>query len=116
MVELAKLTEPGPFRKRTSELGAFFGIFENDRLLAMTGQRMHVPGFTEVSAVCTHPDARGRGYARTLIATVMRDILAQNRTPFLHVFAHNTSAIRVYEALGFTQRRVLHLAILKNEL
>ncbi len=116
MIELAKLTEPGPFRKRTSELGAFFGIFENDRLLAMAGQRMHIPGFIEVSAVCTHPDARGRGYARALIVTVMRDILAQKRTPFLHVFADNTSAIRVYEALGFTQRRVLHLAVLKNEL
>ena len=115
MVELAKLTEPGPFRKRTSELGTFFGIFEDDRLLGMAGQRMRVPGFTEVSAVCTHPDARGRGYARRLMSAVMEDILAHERTPFLHAFADNYSAIRVYEALGYTLRRELHLAILKNE-
>ena len=114
MVELAELTEPGPFRERTKELGAFFGIFESDRLLAMAGQRMRVPGFIEVSAVCTHPDARGRGYARTLMSVVMDDIFAQRATPFLHVLPNNP-AIRIYESLGFTQRRVLHLAVLKNE-
>jgi GNAT superfamily N-acetyltransferase len=114
MVELAKLTEPGPFRNRTNELGAFFGIFESSRLLAMAGERMRVPGFIEVSAVCTHPDARGRGYARTLMSTVMDDIFKQGATPFLHVLPNNP-AIRIYESLGFIQRRVLHLAVIKNE-
>lgn len=113
MVELAELTEPGPFRKRTCELGAFFGIFEHGRLLAMAGQRMRLPGFVEVSAVCTHPVARGRGYARALIATVMDDIFKQEATPFLHVLPDNP-AIRIYESLGFIQRRVLHLAVIKN--
>jgi ribosomal protein S18 acetylase RimI-like enzyme len=115
MVELAELTEPGPFRNRTSELGNFFGIFESGRFVAMAGQRMRVPGFIEVSAVCTHPDARGRGYARTLMCRVMDDIFVQGATPFLHVLADNHSAIRVYETLGFVRRCTFHLAVLKNE-
>jgi ribosomal protein S18 acetylase RimI-like enzyme len=115
MVELAKLTEPGPFRNRTHELGIFFGIFENGQLVSMAGQRMRVPGFVEVSAVCTHPDARGRGYARTLMSAVMDKIQQNGDTPFLHSFADNYAAIRVYEALGFTHRRHFHLAVLKNE-
>jgi predicted GNAT family acetyltransferase len=116
MVALAELTEPGPFRERTIELGAFYGIFENGRLLAMAGERTHLPDFVEVSAVCTHPDARGRGYARKLIATVMDEIHQRGKTPFLHSFADNDSAIRVYESLGFTERRTFELAVLKNDL
>ena len=115
MVDLATLTEPGPFRDRTIELGAFFGIFESGRLVAMAGERTHLPHFVEVSAVCTHPDARGRGYARMLISTVMDEIRQRGKTPFLHSFAHNASAIRVYESLGFIQRRTFELAVLKNE-
>jgi ribosomal protein S18 acetylase RimI-like enzyme len=115
MVELAELTEPGPFRNRTCELGKFFGIFESGRFVAMAGQRMRVPGFIEVSAVCTHPDARGRGYARILMSTVMDDIFAQDATPFLHVLSDNHSAIRVYEGLGFVRRCTFHLAVLKNQ-
>ena len=115
MVELAKLTEPGPFRIRTHKLGVFYGIFEGDRLLAMAGQRMRVPGFVEVSAVCTHPDARGRGYARTLMSVVMEQILDNGDTPFLHTFADNHSAIRIYHALGYEKRRAFHLAVLKRD-
>ena len=115
MVELAKLTEPGPFRIRTHELGVFYGIFEGDRLLAMAGQRMRVPGFVEVSAVCTHPDARGRGYARTLMSAVMKPILDAGDTPFLHTFADNHSAIRVYHSLGYAKRLTFHLAVLKKD-
>jgi ribosomal protein S18 acetylase RimI-like enzyme len=114
MLELATLTEPGPFRERTIELGNFYGIFEGDRLLAMAGQRMRVPGFVEVSAVCTHPDARGRGYAGIVMSEVMRDIAAENRTPFLHAFADNP-ALSLYQRLGFTLRRTFHLAVIKNE-
>jgi ribosomal protein S18 acetylase RimI-like enzyme len=115
MVALAELTEPGPFRQRTIELGAFFGIFESGRLLAMAGERTHLPHHVEVSAVCTHPDARGRGYARLLIATVMEEIRTRGKIPYLHSFADNHSAIRVYESLGFGQRRTFELAVLKNE-
>jgi ribosomal protein S18 acetylase RimI-like enzyme len=115
MVALAELTEPGPFRQRTIELGAFFGIFEKGRLVAMAGERTHLPHHVEVSAVCTHPDARGRGYARMLIATVMEEIRGRGKTPFLHSFADNHSAVRVYESLGFRERRTFELAVLKNE-
>lgn len=114
MVELATLTEPGPFRERTIELGNFYGVFEADRLLAMAGQRMRVPGFVEVSAVCTHPDARGRGYAGVLMSEVMRDIAAEGATPFLHALADNP-AVRLYEKLGFTNRRNFELAVIKRD-
>lgn len=114
MVELATLTEPGPFRDRTIELGNFYGIFEGDRLLAMAGQRMRVPGFVEVSAVCTHPDARGRGYAGVLMSRVIQDIVGEGATPFLHALADNP-AIRLYSKLGFTQRHSFQLAVIKRE-
>lgn len=115
MIALAELTEPGPFRNRTIELGDFWGIFEDKRLLAMAGQRMRVPGFAEVSAVCTHPDARGRGYARHVMGRVIKDIRAEGRTPFLHSLASNEAAIRVYRNLGFAVRRTLHVGVWKNE-
>ena len=114
MVELAALTEPGPFRERTIELGNFYGVLEGDRLLAMAGQRMRVPGFVEVSAVCTHPDARGRGYAGILMGEVIRDIAGEGAVPFLHAFADNP-AVRLYEKLGFTHRREFQLAVIKRE-
>ena len=113
MVTLARLTEPGPFGVRTHELGEFFGMFESGRLVAMAGQRLHLPGFREVSAVCTHPDARGRGYARRLMAELMARIRGEGETPFLHSFAHNAPAIRVYQDLGFRLRHNFHLAVLR---
>jgi len=115
MVALADLTEPGPFRDRTIDLGPFFGIFASGRLVAMAGQRMHLPHHVEVSAVCTHPDARWRGYARLLIATVMDEILQRGKIPFLHSYANNYPAIRVYESLGFAERRTFELAVIKNQ-
>jgi GNAT superfamily N-acetyltransferase len=114
MVELATLTEPGPFRLRTMGLGTFYGIVEGGRLLAMAGKRMHLPGYVEVSGVCTHPDARGRGYARLLMSRVMEEIVNDGKTPFLHSFADNHGAIRVYESLGFTLRQRLELAVVQN--
>jgi predicted GNAT family acetyltransferase len=115
MVELARLTEPGPFRLRTIELGAFFGVIQSGRLLAMAGKRLHLPGFIEVSGVCTHPDARGRGYARLLMSSVIEEIVRSGRMPFLHTFAGNQAAISVYESLGFTVRLSFELAVLKRD-
>lgn len=115
MVELAELTEPGPFRLRTMELGTFYGIEQEGRLLGMAGKRMHVPGYVEVSGVCTHPDARGRSYAGLLMSKVMDEIFAEGRTPFLHTYTDNVPAIRVYQKLGFVRRQTFHLAVLKNQ-
>jgi ribosomal protein S18 acetylase RimI-like enzyme len=114
MMELAKLTEPGPFRERTFELGNFYGIFTDEKLLAMAGQRMRVPGYVEVSAVCTHPEARGRGFAAGVMREVMRDIAVEGRVPFLHAFDDNP-AVRLYQKLGFTRRRSFHLAVIRND-
>ncbi len=113
MVALAELTEPGPFRLRTMELGNFYGIFHGERLMAMAGKRMHLPGLIEVSGVCTHPKARGRGYARLLMSIVIEEIERAGETAFLHVLTENP-AIRVYEALGFAIRKQFHFAALKN--
>lgn len=113
MVELASLTEPGPFRDHTADLGGFIGIRIGNRLAAMAGQRLAPTGFREVSAVCTHPDFRGRGYAEALVAAVARNIHSDRRTPFLTSFEANTAAIRVYQKVGFVFRRTFQLAVLK---
>ena len=104
MIALAKLTKPGPFLPRTNALGQFWGVRENGRLLAMAGERMKLPGQSEVSGVCVHPDGRGRGYARRLSQQVLSRIIARGETAFLHAYAANAPAIRLYESLGFTNR------------
>ena len=114
MIELALLTKPGPFLARTHQLGTFWGVKENGRLIAMAGERMKLEGFTEVSGVCTHPDRRGRGLAALLSHVVATDILARGETPILHAYANNTAAISVYEALGFKLRRHLVVTALRH--
>jgi len=104
MLALTELTKPGPFGKRTPELGTYLGIRERGRLAAMAGERLRLPGFTEVSAVCTHPEFQGRGFARALISAVVQRIVERGETPFLHVARENVRAIRVYEDLGFKTR------------
>jgi len=112
MRALTHLTKPGPFAKRTHELGDFVGVKINGQIAAMAGERMKPVGFTEVSAVCTHPDHRGRGYGAALTRRVAERIQARGETPFLHVFPHNTPAIAVYEQLGFVLRKVMALTVL----
>ena len=104
MVALAALTAPGPFFSRTHELGEFVGVKVDGRLVAMAGERLQPDGFTEVSAVCAHPDHRGKGYAARLMLHVAGKILDRGETPFLHSFADNKGAIALYEALGFRFR------------
>jgi predicted GNAT family acetyltransferase len=113
MVALAKLTEPGPFREHTAELGGFVGIRVDGRLAAMAGRRMAPTGFIEVSAVCTHPDFRGRGYARALVREVARSIHADGWVPFLTSYAANAGAIKIYEQIGFELRRRFELAVVQ---
>ncbi|MGC2703669.1 MAG: GNAT family N-acetyltransferase [Candidatus Acidiferrales bacterium] len=114
MIALAELTKPGPFGKRTRELGHYIGIRESNRLAAMAGERLHLPGYTEVSAVCTHPDFQGRGFARLLISALMRRILQRGQIPILHVKQENVGAIHVYEKLGFRTRRLIHFVVLRR--
>lgn len=100
-VALASLTRPGPFGPRTIELGDYFGVFDGERLVAMAGERAEVGCFREISGVCTHPDARGRGLARSLMLHLMARETARGQIPFLHVIATNAAACALYEALGF---------------
>lgn len=112
MLELATLTQPGPFAARTNRLGGFIGVKIDGRLVAMAGERMKPEGFTEVSGVCTHPDHRGRGYAAGLMRIVAQRILDRGEKPFLHVYPTNTGAIALYEALGFRLRREISMTVL----
>jgi ribosomal protein S18 acetylase RimI-like enzyme len=114
MMELTALTEPGPFGPRTPELGRYFGIRVDGRLAAMAGERLRLTGYAEVSAVCTHPAHRGHGYAAALVSSVMAGMVAGGETPMLHVRTANVVAIRLYQRLGFTTRRLFHLAVVKR--
>jgi ribosomal protein S18 acetylase RimI-like enzyme len=114
MLTLATLTKPGPFAIRTHELGDFIGIKRQGQLAAMAGERMRAPGYTEVSAVCTHPDHVGHGYATGLMVEIMRRILARGETPFLHVRSQNQRAIELYRRLGYVDRHLFQLTILRK--
>jgi ribosomal protein S18 acetylase RimI-like enzyme len=114
MQALAALTKPGPFLPRTHELGRFIGVRENGALVAMAGERMRLDGYTEISAVCTHPDFRGRGLAGRLMRIVAARICAAGETPFLHAFANNENAIRLYENLGFELRSKMFVRALRR--
>jgi len=115
MVALTELTKPGPFALRTHELGTFLGIRAGGELVAMTGERMKPGKFVEMTAVCVHPEYRGRGYAQALLAAVARRIEARGEIPFLHVFSNNTSAIALYQRQGMTIRRRLHVTALMKQ-
>lgn len=104
MLELVALTKPGPFCRRTIELGRFVGVRESGRLVAMAGERMWIGDHREVSGVCTHPDAQGRGIARALMAEVINRMLGAGQVPFLHVEAQKAPVVAFYEALGFERR------------
>jgi predicted GNAT family acetyltransferase len=115
MIELTALTKPGPFSTRTHELGTYLGIRDGEKLVAMAGERLKVPGHTEVSAVCTHPEHTGKGYAAVLMNEVMKGIRQRGETPFLHVRQDNARAIDVYKRLGFRERKFGHFAVIRKE-
>ncbi|MZD56637.1 GNAT family N-acetyltransferase [Streptomyces sp. SID5606] len=104
MLDLVARTEPGPFWPRTRELGTYLGIRVDGTLVAMAGERLRPPGWTEISAVCTAPEARGRGHAARLVGALAARIAARGDRPFLHVAEKNTRAIALYERLGFKTR------------
>ena len=114
MIELTALTRPGPFLQQTIRFKNYFGIFIEGRLAAMTGQRMHPMPYMEVSAVCTHPDFRGRGYAKTLMLHVMKIILDNSFIPFLHVLSNNSNAIELYKTIGFQTRKQIFVDMIRR--
>jgi ribosomal protein S18 acetylase RimI-like enzyme len=104
-LELAQLTNPGPFGLRTIEFGEYFGWFEDGRLAAMAGERMHAGTLREISGICTHPDFRGRGLARRLTLKLIYRAMQRGETPFLHVMGDNPNARRLYRKMGFRDYR-----------
>jgi ribosomal protein S18 acetylase RimI-like enzyme len=114
MLGLTDLTRPGPFRQRTYQLGTYYGIRVAGQLVAMAGERLKTRLYTEVSAVCTHPDFQGKGYAQRLMRGVIRQIVSDGRVPFLHSRSDNAQAIHVYEKLGFQVRRLIYLGVYRK--
>ncbi len=112
MLALTKLTNPGPFAERTIDFGYYHGIFDGEELVAMAGQRLHVFEYAEISAVCTHLNYLGKGYARQLLKYQINRIKAASEIPFLHVRNDNERAIRVYESLGFETRTQIFFYVL----
>jgi predicted GNAT family acetyltransferase len=114
MLALTALTKPGPFLQRTIDFGNYVGMYENGELLAMAGERLHVKGYTEVSAVCTHPAHLGKGYASHLMSHACETVIQRGDVPFLHVKQDNTRAIAKYEHLGFSIRSAFYFAVIKR--
>ena len=112
MLDLTALTKPGPFFAQTHQLGRYIGIRDGDRLAAMAGERMRLDGYTEISAVCVHPDYRGKGYAQILVKSLMRTISERGEASILHVLDDNRGAIALYERLGFVTRTTFHLTVM----
>ncbi|MFJ4963191.1 GNAT family N-acetyltransferase [Streptomyces sp. NPDC088729] len=105
MLDLVARTRPGPFLARTIELGVYLGVRRGGKLVAMAGERLRPPGWSEISAVCTDESARGQGLGSRLVLAVAHGIRERGETPFLHAAASNTGAVRLYESLGFRLRR-----------
>jgi len=115
MIALARLTQPGPFAKKTIDFGHYYGIFSGGKLVSMTGQRLHPGNCSELSAVCTHPDHLGKGYAAALMNHQLNLILEHGEQPFLHVRNDNKRAIELYERLGFICSRPMNFYFMRRE-
>ena len=113
MLALTALTKPGPFYERTILFGNYYGIFENEQLVAMGGERLHLDGYTEISAVCTDPDHLGKGYGKAIMQHLTNNIINSGRTAFLHVRDSNDRAFGLYSRLGFTKRSNIYFAIFR---
>jgi len=114
MLNLIAITQPGPFSYRTIEMGQYFGLQQDDQLVAMAGERLHLTGVCEISAVCTHPEYRGRGYGSALTTKLAEIIIRRGEIPFLHVTPTNMVARNVYEKLGIRLRKEIQLNIVKR--
>jgi len=114
MIALTKLTQPGPFEHGTIGMGKYLGVRDGKgALMAMAGQRMSLANFREISAVCTHPDHQGKGYAGRLMTVLAREIIAGGKIPILHVKTENASAKHLYAKLGFRVRKPMHFNVIR---
>lgn len=113
MLALVERTKPGPFKPRTIELGAYYGIRRGGQLVAMAGERLRLDGWTEISAVCTDDAFRGQGLASRLVRHTAAGIRDRGDTPFLHAAAANVNAVRLYESIGFALRRTTHFQVVR---
>ncbi len=114
MLALATLTQPGPFRSATRNLGPFIGVKRDGELIAMAGRRLRVDRFTELSGVSTHPDHRGQGLAAALSRAVIGEILSTGEGVFLHAFDGHDATIALYRSLGFEIRARMTYTILAD--
>jgi len=114
MRALARLTRPGPFARNPMGLGEWLGVFDAGRLVAMAGERLHAGTLHEVSGICTHPDAQGRGLARALTLAMVRRQLDRGELPFLHVMPDNSRARALYERIGFETEREVPLRVVSR--
>ncbi|WP_421915232.1 GNAT family N-acetyltransferase [Mesorhizobium sp.] len=114
MLALASLTKPGPFTSGALSLGDFWGVKVEGRLVAMAGERMKQPGYTELSGVCSHPEFRGAGLGRLMSLFVANQIFARGEVPYLHAYATNAAAIRLYESIGFRLRSAINVAVVQR--
>jgi predicted GNAT family acetyltransferase len=115
MLALTKLTKPGPFLEKTIAFGSYFGYFYQGRLLSMAGTRLSAGPYTEVSAVCTHPDVLGQGMAKQVLPNVLRSIQERGQQPYLHLYPENEPAYRLYRSLGFVLRTRLRTYFLEKK-
>ncbi|MEM9911906.1 MAG: GNAT family N-acetyltransferase [Pseudomonadota bacterium] len=115
IMRLVELTEPGPFRQRSIALGTYIGLRRHGRLIAMAGERLKPPGFTEISAVCVAPEFRGKGIAKALVTQLAWTILSRHETPFLHLYSDNLPALALYQSLGFRVRVPIYILTLVSE-
>ncbi len=114
MYALVNRVLPGYYKPGTRQMGDYYGIRQNNKLVAMAGERIKLPGLTEISAVVTDPAFTGRRYAQQLVTEVVNKNFAQGITTFLHTGAGNERAIKIYEYLGFVNRRIINFTKIKR--
>jgi ribosomal protein S18 acetylase RimI-like enzyme len=89
--------------------GAWWGAFEGERLLASLGLFTASEGLARFQSVKTHPDARGRGLAGTLVHRVSTYGFEELGAHTLVMVADpDYLAIRIYRSVGFadTERQL----------
>ena len=114
MLALTQLAKPGPFLENTIDFGGYFGYFVEDKLVSMAGTRLAAGPYTEVSAVCTHPEFVGRGLARLVLPQVIQFIQRHRQIPYLQLYPDNIPAYRLYQRLGFVERANLRVYSLEK--